>query len=339
YTAVKVGFPLDTAFYHGNNKTDEDMSFAIDNKIGYFVIDNPDELERADAVAAKKGVKQKILIRITPGIDSHTFEAINTGKVDSKFGVPIQTGQAEEFAVKAQKKENLEFCGYHCHIGSQIFECQPFFTTADIMIEFIAQMRDKHGIECRILDLGSGFGIKYKESDEVIDRFEGIKGISEHIKAKCAEHRLEVPQIVMEPGRGIVGDACLTLYTAGSVKEITGYKNYVSIDGGMTDNPRYALYKAEHMIITANKADREADYICTIAGRCCESGDIIRENVKIAKPVSGDIIASLTTGAYNYSMASNYNRFPRPAAVMVGKDGEKLVIRRETLDDLVACDL
>lgn len=339
YTAMKAGFPLEKGFYHGNNKSAEEVSFAMESGVGYFVVDNPDELELVDKTAGEKGLKQKVLLRVTPGIDSHTFEAINTGRVDSKFGVSIPTGQAEEFCAEVLKKENLEFCGYHCHIGSQIFECEPFFKTADIMLKFAADMRDKYSLECKILDLGSGFGIKYRQSDDIIDYDEGIKGISVHVKARCAEYGLEMPKIILEPGRGIIGDAGLTLYTVGSVKEIRGYKSYVSIDGGMTDNPRYALYKAEHTVINASRANEAEEFCCTVAGHCCESGDVIREDVNIAKPRAGEILAALSTGAYNYSMASNYNRFPRPAAVMVSKKGERLIIRRETLEDIVSCDL
>lgn len=339
YTALKAGFPMENGFFHGNNKTLDDIDFAIKSGVGYIVVDNPDELVDVDAASKKHGIKQKILLRITPGIDSHTFEKINTGKVDSKFGVPIETGQAEEFCLEMKKCENIEFCGYHCHIGSQIFDCEPFFITADIMVRFIADMKHKHGIDCKILNLGSGFGIKYSEDDEVMDRVEGIKGISEHIKLRCKENDIDEMQIIMEPGRGIIGDACITLYTVGNVKEIRGYKNYVSIDGGMTDNPRYALYGAKHGIVNAQRAADTADFVCTVAGRCCESGDVIREDVAVARPQKGNILATLTTGAYNYSMASNYNRICRPAVIMI-KDGEsRVVIKRETLDDLIARDV
>ena len=339
YTALKAGFPIEKGFFHGNNKTLEDIEFAVKNGVGYIVADNPDELYDIDAECKKQGKKQKILLRITPGVDSHTFEKINTGKVDSKFGMPIVTGQAEQFCIAMKQYENIEFCGYHCHIGSQIFDCDPFYLTADIMVDFIADMNKKHGIECKILNLGSGFGIKYNQNDIVMDRVAGIKGISQHIKDRCNQKNIPELQIIMEPGRGIVGDACITLYTVGSVKEIPGYRNYVSIDGGMTDNPRYALYGAEHEIINAQRASEIEDYVCTVAGRCCESGDLIRENVKIAKAQKGDIIAALTTGAYNYSMASNYNRICRPAVVMINDKKDRVVIRRETLDDLIQRDV
>lgn len=339
YTAIKAGYPVEKGFFHGNNKTLEDIEFAIKNGVGYIVADNPEELFDIDEEAKKQGKKQKILLRITPGVDSHTFEKINTGKVDSKFGMPIVTGQAELFCKEMLKYNNIEFCGYHCHIGSQIFDCEPFYLTADIMVDFIKDMKSKYDIECKILDLGSGFGIKYSESDEVMDKNEGIKGISEHIKKRVAEYELGELQIIMEPGRGIVGDACITLYTVGSVKEIPGYRNYVSIDGGMTDNPRYALYGAEHKVINAVRANEKEDYICTVAGRCCESGDVIRENVAIAKAQKGDILATLTTGAYNYSMASNYNRICRPAVVMINENQDRVVIKRETLEDLIARDV
>lgn len=339
YTAYSAGFPMQNAYFHGNNKTDDDIRYAISCGIGYFIVDNRDELDRLNDIAAESGIVQKILLRLTPGIDPHTHAKINTGKVDSKFGTAIETGQAEELIAYALKKENIRLEGFHCHIGSQIFDIAPFCDAADIMLEFIAHIRDALGFTAAVLNLGGGFGVRYVESDPRIDISANIALIAEHINKNCARLSIEKPKILMEPGRSIVADAGLTLYTVGSVKTINGYKSYVSVDGGMTDNPRYALYQSQYTVLVANKADKSADFCCTIAGRCCESGDLLQEDVNIARPERGDILAVLVTGAYNYAMASNYNRVPRPAVVLV-KDGKaRLAIRRETYEHMASLDV
>ena len=338
YTAKRAGFPLENAFFHGNSKTDFDIEYAIENGIGYFVVDTYDELYALDRIAEKKGVVQKILLRITPGIDPHTHSAISTGKVDSKFGTAIETGQALEITASALCMSNLRLEGFHCHIGSQIFEIEPYCDASEIMLGFIDKVKEELGFTPTILNLGGGFGVRYVESDPEIDYSENIRLISEHIKSYCEENEIKMPTILMEPGRSIVADSGMTLYTALSIKEIDGYKNYVAIDGGMTDNPRYALYQSSYTVLTSNKMDKEANYECTIAGRNCESGDLIQENVKIAKPQRGDNIAVLVTGAYNYSMASNYNRVPRPAVVLLG-DTDRVVIGRETPEDVSRLDV
>lgn len=339
YTAIKAGFPLEKAYFHGNNKTDADIEYAIENGIGYFIVDNEEELCAVDRIASSHGINQKILLRITPGIDPHTHKAVVTGNVDSKFGSPIETGRAFEITAMALSKKNVTLEGFHCHIGSQIFECDPFCDAADIMIKFIADVKEKFGFAAKTLNLGGGFGVRYIEEDPQIDIEKNIADVASHIKNRCAELSVEMPKILMEPGRSVVADCCITLYTVGSVKEIKGFKNYVSIDGGMPDNPRYALYASSYTVLVASKADKAADFKCSIAGRCCESGDLIQENVMIARPERGDILAVLTTGAYNYSMASNYNRIPRPALVLVGKNGDRVAIKRESFEDLCACDI
>lgn len=339
YTAIKAGFPLEKAYFHGNNKTDADIEYAIENGIGYFIVDNEEELCAVDRIASSHGINQKILLRITPGIDPHTHKAVVTGNVDSKFGSPIETGRAFEITDMALSKKNVTLEGFHCHIGSQIFECDPFCDAADIMIKFIADVKEKFGFAAKTLNLGGGFGVRYIEEDPQIDIEKNIADVASHIKNRCAELSVEMPKILMEPGRSIVADCCITLYTVGSVKEIKGFKNYVSVDGGMPDNPRYALYASSYTVLVASKADKAADFKCSIAGRCCESGDLIQENVMIARPERGDILAVLTTGAYNYSMASNYNRIPRPALVLVGKNGDRVAIKRESFEDLCACDI
>ena len=338
YTAVKAGFPREHSFFHGNNKTDDDIRFAIENKVGCFVVDGEDELLALDRIAGEMGVKQDILLRITPGIDPHTHKKISTGSVDSKFGTAIETGQAMEIVKKALSLNNINLCGFHCHVGSQVFDIQPFTDASEIMLDFIADVRDTLGYTAEILNLGGGLGVRYTEADPEIDYGEKIKEIAEILNCQCEKLNLPVPKILMEPGRSLVADAGMTLYTVRSVKEITGYKNSVSIDGGMTDNPRYTLYESPYTVILASRANDEKNYTATVAGRCCESGDLIQENVKMPKPIRGEILAVLTTGAYNYSMASNYNRVGRPPVVMLNSKQDYIAVRRETLKDICALD-
>ena len=338
YTAHKAGFPMERAFFHGNNKTDEDIAYAIECGIGYFVVDNREELEEINRVAEKKGIEQKVLLRLSPGIDPHTHAKISTGKVDSKFGSAIETGQADEMVSLALSLENIALEGFHCHIGSQIFECEPFCDAADIMLAYIDHIKQTFGFEATTLNLGGGFGVRYVEEDPVIDYEENIKNIAAHVDEKCAELKIKKPCILMEPGRSMVADAGMTLYTVGTVKTITGYKTYVSIDGGMTDNPRYALYQSKYTFEIANKANEEKVLDCTIAGRCCESGDLLGEDVKLQKAERGDILATLVTGAYNYAMSSNYNKIPRPPVIMISGGVDRVVVRRETYADLARLD-
>lgn len=338
YTAVSAGFPMEKSFFHGNNKTDGDIAFAIDNKVGFFVVDNLDELKTLDRIAGEKGVKQKILLRVTPGIDPHTHKKISTGSVESKFGIAIETGQALEAVYEVLNCKNISFCGYHCHIGSQIFETEPFGTASEIMLKFIKDTADKTGFMPEMLNLGGGFGVRYTESDPEANYEKRICEVGEILKTQCKMLGMAVPKILMEPGRSIVADAGMTLYTVGSVKEIRGYKNYVSVDGGMTDNPRYALYESPYTAILASRANNKPDYTAAIAGRCCESGDLIGENFKMPKPKRGEILAVLTTGAYNYSMASNYNRVGRPPVVMLNSEKDYIAVERESLEDICRLD-
>ena len=340
YTAVSAGFDISIAYFHSNNKTDADILYAIENNIGYFVADNEEELFAIEKIAKSKGIKQKVLLRLTPGIDPHTYEAVATGKVDSKFGSAIETGQAEEITKTALSLENIELFGFHCHLGSQMFDGDVFIDGAKIMLEFIAYIENKYGYVTKELDLGGGFGVKYVDSDGEINISENIYIISDYIKSKCSELGIKVPGIRMEPGRSIVADAGITLYTVGTVKKITGYKNYVSVDGGMTDNPRYALYGSKYTVLLADRANDKATFKCSLVGRCCESGDIIAENIKLPENIKrGENVAVLTTGAYNYSMASNYNRIPRPALVMIKDKKDYLAVKRESLADICLNDI
>ena len=339
YTALAAGFPAEKMFFHGTNKTDSDIEYGVMSGVGHFVVDNLNELAILDNVCEKQGVKQKVLLRLTCGLDPHTLEAINTGKVDSQFGVPIDTGQADNFVKEAMSCGNISIEGFHSHVGSQIFESDSFNRQVEILAEYAAKCRDEYGLTVNVLNIGGGFGVRYTEEDPKLNIPERINEIKEHLEAACEKYNLEMPTVYMEPGRSIVADAGVTLYTTGGIKEVKGYRNYVTVDGGMTDNPRYALYKSEYTVLNASRASENAEFECTIAGRCCESGDRVAEDIKIAKPERGDIVAVLTTGAYNYSMASNYNRIPRPAMVMI-KDGySRLVIKRESFEDLLRNEL
>ena len=339
-TALKAKFPLENAYFHSNNKTDADIAYAIDNGIGAFVVDNAEELYAIDREASARGIRQSVLLRITPGIDPHTYAAVATGKVDSKFGSAIETGQAEEMTRLALSLGGIELKGFHCHVGSQVFDSEVYLATVDIMMGFVKLVRDKLGFVTEKLDLGGGYGVRYTEDQPEIDIAANIALVAEKLKAKAAELGIELPHIYMEPGRSIVADAGMTLYTAGTVKRIPGYKNYLSVDGGMTDNPRFVLYGSPYTLLPAGKMFERRDFTCSVVGRCCESGDIIQERVQMPENIGrGDIIACLTTGAYHYSMSSNYNRIPRPPVVML-KDGESyLAVRRETVEDLTRLDV
>ena len=340
-TAVKAGYPMERAFFHGNNKTDFDISYAMDCGVGYFVVDSIYELEALSAAAEQRGIRQKILLRLTPGIDPHTYEAVATGKVDSKFGVAIETGQAEEFVRCALSFPALEVVGYHCHVGSQVFDEDGtvYLDAADIFLRFTADMKERFGYVPAMINFGGGFGVRYTDADPHVDIAANIRAIADHVRALCKDLALPMPAILMEPGRSIVADAGMTLYSVGTIKEIPGYKNYVSIDGGMTDNPRFALYGAPYTVYLANRMNEEPLFPCSLVGRCCESDDIIQPYVQIPRPDRGDIAAVCTTGAYNYSMASNYNRIPRPPIVMLHEGEDYVAVKRESFEDLTANDI
>lgn len=341
HTALSVGFPLEKAYFHSNNKTDFDIEYAIDNNVGYFVVDNVEELDAIEKIACDKGKKQKVLLRLTPGIDPHTYEAVATGKVDSKFGSAIETGQAEQITKYALNLSCVELYGFHCHVGSQVFDSDIFLRASKIMLEFVSDMKKKYDFVTKELDLGGGYGVRYLESDPEIDIRSNIFEVANSVKATCAELDIEVPAIRLEPGRSIVADSGMTLYTVGTVKRIPGYKNYVSVDGGMADNPRYALYKSPYTVCLVGRMTSTAPkFTCSLVGRCCESGDILQENVTLpADIVRGDIIAVLTTGAYNYSMSSNYNRLAKPPVIMLSGNKDYIAVKRETLDDVIRNDI
>lgn len=339
YTALQAGFPMEKVHFHGNNKTEDEIRFALKSKVGKFVVDNLYELELLNKIAGEMNVKANISFRIKPGVDAHTHNFIRTGQIDSKFGFALETGEAYEAVKEALKLDNVCLKELHCHIGSQIFDIEPFVTAAEIMIDFMAKIKSELGAVISELNLGGGFGIMYTSDDEPVPYENYMDKVSVAVKAKCAEHGLSVPFIYIEPGRSVVGEAGVTLYTVGGKKEIPNVRTYVSVDGGMTDNIRYALYQSAYTVVNAGKADQTANEVVTVAGKCCESGDLVQEHTKVADVQVGDILAVLSTGAYNYSMASNYNRIPRPAIVMV-KDGKsRIIVKRESYEDIVRNDI
>lgn len=339
YTALKADFPAEKIYFHGNNKTADELKMALTNGVGRIVVDNIFELELLNGLAGELGKKADIMFRIKPGIDAHTHSFVQTGQIDSKFGVALETGEAEEIIVAANAMDNVNVVGVHCHIGSQIFELAPFELAAEKMMNFIGDMKDKHGILLKELNLGGGYGIKYTENDTPIDYDKYIQAVSEVVRGISEKRGVELPFIVMEPGRSLVSEAGLTVYRVGAVKEIPNIRTYISVDGGMGDNPRYILYESEYEAVRVHDPLAEKTVTATIAGKCCESGDILIKDAKLPEIKTGDMIAVLATGAYNYSMASNYNRIPRPPIVMVSGGKSKLAVKRESYDDLILNDL
>lgn len=339
YTLYKAGFPMEKVFFHGNNKTPDEIELALNCCVGHIVVDNKYELELLNRIANEKNVNQRILFRIKPGIDAHTHNFVKTGQIDSKFGVALENGEAYEIHKLALSMSNIQIDGVHCHIGSQIFDVEPFCEAAKVMIGFIADLYDKLGIKVNILNLGGGFGIKYTATDDPIAPSEYIHKVTNVVKELAQEKGIDLPFLVFEPGRSIVASAGITLYTVGCVKEIENVRTYVSIDGGMCDNPRYILYGSKYTAVLANNASAEPVAPITIAGKCCESGDLIQEHVMMPEIRVGDTLAVLATGAYNYSMSSNYNRIPRPPIVLVSGNEAKIIVKRETYDDLIKNDV
>lgn len=339
YTALSAGFPAEHICFHGNNKTEDELVMALENGVGRIVVDNIFELETLNRLAGERGLTAEIFFRIKPGIDAHTHSFIQTGQIDSKFGVALETGEAEEIIKIALGMEHISLVGLHCHIGSQIFELEPFCLAAKTMMEFIGSIKECYGLTIKELNLGGGFGCKYVEGDTPINYDEYIGAVSKVVTEESQRLGIPCPFMLMEPGRSIVAEAGLTIYTVGCVKEIPGVRTYVSVDGGMADNPRYIMYDAEYTAVLPGNPAGKPELVATIAGKCCESGDILIENANIPKVKPGDLLAIQTTGAYNYSMASNYNRIPRPPVVMVKEGNAYEVVRRERYEDLISCDL
>lgn len=337
-TALRADFPVGRIIFHGNNKSVEELEMAVRSQIGRVIVDNLDELEMLDRIAGEAGVRQPIMLRLTPRVDAHTHRLIQTGRIDTKFGFNIDGGSARRAVETALQKENLELLGVGCHIGSQILDA-PFFTlAATIMVEFLAQIRDELGVEFEQLDLGGGLGVRYLPEQAPPSMEEYAATLVATVREGLEKFGLALPQLAVEPGRSIVGEAGTTLYSVGTIKRIPGVRTYVSVDGGLSDNPRPALYEARYFALNASRASEPQSDRVAIAGKHCET-DVLIEEADLASPTRGDVVAVYATGAYNYAMASNYNRFRRPAVVLVDNGESDLIIERETLEDVLAHDL
>ncbi len=339
YTAISSGFPLERVYFHGNNKSDDELMMAVEHKIGCVIVDNEEELLVLNKICEQKNEKMRVMFRVKPGVEAHTHEFIKTGQLDSKFGVALETGEAFELLKKAFSLPYIEVVGIHCHIGSQIFDLSPFELAAERMMGLIIRVKKELGQTLPQLNLGGGFGIRYEETDDPIPYESYIESVSKVIKKQCCEHQIPLPYILMEPGRSIVGPAGYTLYTVGAIKEIPEIRTYLSVDGGMSDNPRYILYGARYQAVIANRANKPKTKVYTISGKCCESGDIICDDVSLQEAERGDCLCVLATGAYNYSMSSNYNRIKKPAVVMVREGKHYLAVKPESFEDLVRNDI
>ena len=342
YTALQAGFPASKIYFHGNNKLTYEIGEALDAGVGCIVADAYSEIDKIDAEAKKRGICQKILLRINPGVEAHTHAFVQTATTDSKFGFSLADGTAEKVTAYALSKKNVKLEGYHCHIGSQIFEKQSFVLAVEKCMNFCALMKEKLGFVVSTLNLGGGYGIWYTDEDRKISAegyAEYLEALIAAVKEKAKEKDLPLPYLLIEPGRSIVGEAGVTLYTVGAIKDIPGVKKYVAIDGGMFDNPRYALYESKYTVMLANRANEECTEIVSIAGKCCESGDIIAVNVPLPKAESGDIVAVLSTGAYNYSMAMNYNRNKIPPCVLVNEGRGEYIVQPQTYADIARNDV
>ncbi|BAQ10774.1 diaminopimelate decarboxylase [Bacillus sp. OxB-1] len=339
YTAVAAGFPRERIHFHGNNKSFTELQYAFDEKIGCLVIDNFSEIALVKEIAESREEKMKVLIRVTPGVHASTHDFITTGQEDSKFGFDLKNGQADEAFRQLKDHPYIQLLGMHCHIGSQIFETDAFRLAAETLLDKMLAWRDEHGFTCTVLNLGGGFGIRYTEEDRPLHPSAYVDEMAKVVLSMTRDANYPMPEIWIEPGRSLIGDAGTTLYTAGSRKEVPNTRTYLAVDGGMSDNIRPALYGAKYTAVTANRVNEAHEDKVTIAGKCCESGDKLIEEAYLASPVEGDIVAVFCTGAYNYSMASNYNRLPKPAVVFCENGEHRLAVRRETYEDLIRLDL
>lgn len=342
YTALKAGFPAEEIYFHGNNKLERELEFALDGKVGMIVVDSYREADILNEMCLTRGIKQNVLVRINPGVEAHTHAYVQTARTDSKFGFSVADGAAKTVCEYVLAKSNLCLKGYHCHIGSQIFEKQSFVIAAEKVLDFSSTIKKELGFEASIINLGGGFGVWYTDDDPKLklnDYNDYLKAVISTVKRKVKEHSLKEPYLLIEPGRSIIAEAGITLYTVGAIKNIPGIKKYVAIDGGMFESPRYALYQSKYTVLLANRANEPCTEKVSIAGKCCESGDLIAVDVPLPEAKSGDILAVLTTGAYHYSMASNYNRNFIPAAILVNEGKADYILKPQTYEDLVRNDL
>jgi len=336
YTALSSGFPSDRIFFHGNNKSKSEIEFALKEKIGTIIVDNENELNLIEQIAKRINTIVKIMLRVTPGVDTHTHKYIQTGQVDSKFGIAINN--IPDFVNKILLKKNLIYSGLHCHIGSQIFDLSCYELAITEMTKAIKDVKNFCGIDTPKINLGGGLGIKYTESDQPpsIDYFVNL--IVDNLEKEFSKNNLPLPKILIEPGRSIIGEAGITLYTIGAIKEIPGIRKYLIVDGGMADNPRPILYDAKYEAVIVNKINESQTEMVTIAGKCCESGDILIKDLTLPSASPGDLLLVFSTGAYHYSMSSNYNRLARPAVVLIKNGKDDVIVKRETYADIVRND-
>lgn len=339
FTALKAGFPAGRIYFHGNNKSSAELTMALEAGVGCFIVDNFCELELLNRLAGESHRTPGVILRVTPGVEAHTHEYIKTGQIDSKFGLVIENGQAMAGVKRALELGNICFRGLHCHIGSQIFELESYRHTAEVMMAFINQIIEETGCRVAELDLGGGLGVYYTEGDEPrpVQAYAEVLASTVQEKADCYGFR--APRLIVEPGRSISSPSGTTLYTVGAIKEIPGIRKYLAVDGGMGDNPRPALYQARYEACLAGKITRTPSEVVSVAGKCCESGDMLIWDIQLPLAEPGDILAVSCTGAYNYSMSMNYNRLPRPAMVLVREGRAELITRRESYEDLITNDL
>ncbi len=339
HTALRAGVPAAQLLLHGSNKTPDELALALEVGVGRIVVDNFYDLELLETLTKRTGRTADVLLRLTPGIEPHTHKAIQTGGVDSKFGFGMVDGTAREAVARTLDTPGVRLRGLHCHIGSQVLDLAPFALAAEAMMEFAAWMARDHHVPVEELDLGGGLGVRYLPEDQPPSVEAYVSTLARIVRGRSAEHGLPLPRVMVEPGRSIVGDAGATLYTVGAVKRIPGVRTYVSVDGGMYENPRPSLYAAQYLSVLADRLAEPPGAAVTVAGRCCESGDVLIWEAYLPDPRPGDVMAVFSTGAYNYSMASNYNRYPRPPIVFVSGGRARVVVERETIDDLLARDV
>jgi len=339
HTALESGFPAEKIHMHGNNKSIQELEMAVENNIGCIVVDNFYEIELLHAILQEQQKEMDVLLRVTPGIEAHTHDYILTGQEDSKFGFDMSSGQAEEAFQKVREASRINMKGLHCHIGSQIFETSGFEMAARKLFSALNDWSEKYDYQASVLNLGGGFGIQYTEEDQPLDLDQYAHSLIKEVTDLSTYYNYPIPEIWIEPGRAIVGEAGITLYTVGSIKEVPGIRTYVSVDGGMTDNIRPALYQAKYEAVLANKMKERSHQEYAIAGKCCESGDMLIWETELPKVEHKDLLAVFSTGAYGYSMANNYNRFQKPAVVFVENGNHQLVVRRESYQEMTRLDL
>lgn len=339
YAAITAGTEEKNILMHGSNKSFAELEYAVEKNISRIVVDNFAELETLNSIASRRNIVVNVLLRIKPGVEAHTHEYIRTGQIDSKFGFALETGEAFEAVKKSFGLKNILLLGLHCHIGSQIYSIEPYKLATKVMIEFLADIKQKTGQELKELNLGGGFGVAYLPHDTHISINEFLQQISATAKQVCKEQCLKMPFFMFEPGRSIVAEAGTTLYTVGAIKHIPNCRTYLSVDGGIADNPRFALYRAKYNFDIVSEMDKEKDKLYTVVGKCCESGDMLGKDVYLQQAKEKDILAVHCTGAYNYSMSSNYNGLPRPAVVMVAKGKSRIIVKGQKHEDLYANDI